>query len=123
MQDLWRSCTSMSNYLAATTFPISVPIRSPEMTISTRRFSWRPCAVSLDATGWLLPNPLAVTEVSAILVGQVFTHSIAALFGELLVVCIAANAVRVAFHIELQSRMSRDDAGHLGQLFASERSQ
>ena len=36
------------------------PITSPETTISTRRFSWRPEAVLLSATGSALPSPTAV---------------------------------------------------------------
>ncbi len=40
-----------SDYLAAIGVPISVPITSPEITSSTRRFCCRPLAVSLDATG------------------------------------------------------------------------
>jgi hypothetical protein len=40
-----------SDYLAAIGVPISVPIISPEITISTRRFCCRPFAVSLEATG------------------------------------------------------------------------
>src|ERR1039457_1149047 len=39
------------HYLIVTTLPISVPITSPEITISTRRFVCRPAAVSLVATG------------------------------------------------------------------------
>src|ERR1022692_4531893 len=38
-------------YLAAADVPISVPITSPEVTSSTRRFCCRPSAVSLEATG------------------------------------------------------------------------
>ena len=45
---------------------ISEPMISPETTSSTRRFCCRPVAVSFDATGWVLPNPLAVTEASEI---------------------------------------------------------
>lgn len=33
------------------------PIASPDNTSSTRRFCWRPSAVSLVATGWVLPRP------------------------------------------------------------------
>jgi hypothetical protein len=40
-----------NNYLAAMGVPISVPITSPEITSSTRRFCCRPSAVSLEATG------------------------------------------------------------------------
>ena len=54
------------NYLTTETLPISVPITSPETTSSTRRFSWRPLALSLEATGWVSPNPLVVTEPDAI---------------------------------------------------------
>jgi hypothetical protein len=43
--------TNPSDYLAAIGVPISVPITSPEITISTRRFCCRPSAVSLEATG------------------------------------------------------------------------
>ena len=38
-------------YLAARGEPISVPMISPETTISTRRFCCRPAAVSFEATG------------------------------------------------------------------------
>lgn len=38
-------------HLTMISFPITVPITSPEITISTRRFCCRPCAVSLEATG------------------------------------------------------------------------
>jgi hypothetical protein len=34
------------------------PITSPETTISTRRFNWRPAAVPLSATGSALPSPV-----------------------------------------------------------------
>src|SRR6266516_6501934 len=34
-----------------------LPIASPEMTISTRRFCWRPSGVSLEATGSVFPKP------------------------------------------------------------------
>src|SRR5258705_12994572 len=37
------------------------PITSPETIISTRRFSLRPAAVLLSATGFPLPKPRAVT--------------------------------------------------------------
>lgn len=40
----------------------SMPMGSPETTSSTRRFCCRPAAVSLEATGPLLPNPIAVTD-------------------------------------------------------------
>ena len=40
-----------SGYLVAMILPIAVPITSPEITISTRRFCWRPSVVSLEATG------------------------------------------------------------------------
>lgn len=39
------------DYLAAIGVPITVPITSPETTISTRRFCCRPSALSLEATG------------------------------------------------------------------------
>lgn len=42
-------------------FPIFPPMTSPETTISTRRFSCRPVAVALSATGVDIPNPCAVT--------------------------------------------------------------
>ena len=38
-----------------------VPITSPETIISTRRFSLRPAAVLLSATGRVLPKPRAIT--------------------------------------------------------------
>jgi hypothetical protein len=57
---------SSSDYLAAIGVPISVPIISPEITISTRRFCCRPCAVSLEATGWDFPKPCVVTDDGAI---------------------------------------------------------
>src|ERR1700730_6930637 len=44
------------------TTPIVVPITSPETTSSTRRFCWRPSAVSFDATGCVLPNSLEVID-------------------------------------------------------------
>ena len=49
----------------ATACPICWPMISPETTSSTRRFCWRPAAVSFEATGWLFPNPLEVTDVPA----------------------------------------------------------
>jgi hypothetical protein len=39
------------DYLAAIGVPISVPIISPEITSSTRRFCCQPCAVSFEAAG------------------------------------------------------------------------
>ncbi len=56
----WRASPSVkeqakppapSDYLDVIGVPISVPITSPEITSSTRRFNCRPSAVSLDATG------------------------------------------------------------------------
>jgi hypothetical protein len=41
-----------------------VPIASPETTSSTLRFAWRPDALSFEATGTLLPKPVAVTELA-----------------------------------------------------------
>jgi hypothetical protein len=56
-----------SDYLCCTSgAPISVPINSPEITSSTRRFCCRPSAVSLEATGWAFPKPRVVTEPVAI---------------------------------------------------------
>src|ERR1035437_9337526 len=46
------------------TTPIVVPITSPETTSSTRRFCWRPSAVSFDATGCVLPNPCDVIDAA-----------------------------------------------------------
>ena len=53
-----------ATYLAAITFPMTVPITSPEMTISTRRFCCRPEAESLEAIGRVSPKPFVVTELS-----------------------------------------------------------
>jgi len=63
-----RPCGSSQaqGYLAAMGVPITVPITSPETTISTRRFCCRPPAVSFEATGCVLPKPFAVTELAAI---------------------------------------------------------
>jgi len=55
-----------SDYLAAIEEPIAVPMISPEITISTRRFCCRPCAVSFEATGWDFPKPSVVTDAGAI---------------------------------------------------------
>src|SRR6202040_1578977 len=41
--------------------PTTFPITSPETIISTRRFSLRPAAVSLSATGSAFPKPWAAT--------------------------------------------------------------
>ena len=46
--------------------PICVPITSPEIIISTRRFCCRPAAVVLSATGFAFPNPVAVTDPGSI---------------------------------------------------------
>src|SRR5580704_17308088 len=40
----------------------AVPMAAPFTTSSTRRLRWRPSAVSLEATGWVLPKPWAVME-------------------------------------------------------------
>jgi hypothetical protein len=45
--------------------PIFVPITSPEMMISTLRFCWRPAGVSLLATGFDFPKPVAVIELGS----------------------------------------------------------
>ena len=42
------------------------PMISPETTSSTRRFCWRPAAVSFVATGMDSPKPFAVTEPAGI---------------------------------------------------------
>src|SRR5260370_31134308 len=39
-----------------------LPMASPLTTSSTRRLRWRPSAVSLEATGCVLPKPWAVIE-------------------------------------------------------------
>src|SRR6266849_3748899 len=46
--------------------PICTPITSPDTTSSTRRFRWRPAAVSFESTGCVFPNPLAEREFIAI---------------------------------------------------------
>ena len=46
--------------------PICVPITSPEIMISTRRFCWRPSFVSLLATGLDFPKPAAVIAEGSI---------------------------------------------------------
>jgi hypothetical protein len=45
------------------------------------------------------------------------------LFGKPLIVLVAADAVGVTFHIQPQTRMPGDDAGHLGQFLARQRPQ
>jgi hypothetical protein len=45
--------------------PIFVPITSPEMMISTRRFCWRFFGVSLLATGLAGPKPCADTDAAS----------------------------------------------------------
>jgi hypothetical protein len=45
--------------------PIFVPITSPEIMISTLRFCCRPAGVSLLATGFDFPNPVALIEFGA----------------------------------------------------------
>jgi len=45
--------------------PIFVPITSPEIMISTLRFCWRPAGVSLLATGFDFPKPVAVIELGS----------------------------------------------------------
>ena len=40
----------------------SFPIDSPDTTSSTRRFSCRPAELSFEATGNVLPNPVAVID-------------------------------------------------------------
>jgi hypothetical protein len=54
----WTICDGLNwdhrltrGYFDAIGLPISLPIRSPEITSSTRRFFCRPAAVSFDATG------------------------------------------------------------------------
>ena len=42
-----------------------IAMMSPEMTSSTRRFCCRPADVSLVATGWPSPKPVAPTEPAA----------------------------------------------------------
>ena len=49
-------------FIAVVAFPIS----SPETTSSTRRFCWRPAAVSFVVTGFVFPKPAAVTLFDAI---------------------------------------------------------
>src|ERR1700739_401989 len=57
---LWRYCgvAALSVVPAATAFPMA----SPLTTSLPRRFLCRPSAVSLEATGWLLPKPFADIE-------------------------------------------------------------
>src|SRR5271166_6189825 len=49
-----------SRFSVATLLPIFPPITSPETMISTRRFSLRPAAVLLSATGLACPSPFEV---------------------------------------------------------------
>ena len=46
--------------------PTFSPITSPETTISTRRFFWRPSLVWLSATGLFIPKPFADNVPSSI---------------------------------------------------------
>jgi hypothetical protein len=39
-----------------------LPMASPDTRSSTLRFCWRPAELSLEATGSVLPKPLALTE-------------------------------------------------------------
>ena len=54
------------------------------------------------------------------LLRQVVAHGSAALFGKLLIVFVAADAVGVTFHIQPQTRVPGDDAGDLGQFLAGQ---
>src|ERR1019366_8795237 len=54
---------------------------------------------------------------------QVIAYRSAALLGKPLIVVVPADAVGVTFHIQPQTRMPGDDAGHLGQLLARQRPQ
>ena len=96
-----------------------VPMASPERTSSTRRFCWRPSGVSLVAMGSVLPNPWASTlaELNALL-DEVVANGLGAVFGELLIVVVAAYAVGVAFYGDVQSRIGQHDAGNFGQALA-----
>ena len=52
--------SDLDNYCSELLVPcIGWPITSPLTTISTRRFCWRPAAVSFEATGPSLPSPTA----------------------------------------------------------------
>ena len=92
---------------------------SPDTTSSTRRFCCRPEAVSLDATGIVFPNPLAVTESSGIPdCGQIIPHRRGAVFRKLLIVVVASDAVGVTFHLHPQPGMPSQNSGHSRQLLA-----
>src|SRR5438128_2057618 len=56
----WLTGTTAGEACSAL-FPTCVPITSPETIISTRRFSLRPLAEVLSATGRVLPRPRATT--------------------------------------------------------------
>src|SRR6201997_894205 len=51
--------------LASAATGLVLPMASPLTTSSTRRLRWRPSAVSLEATGWVLPKPRAVMVLPA----------------------------------------------------------
>ena len=90
---------------------IWVPITSPDTIISTRRFSFRPAAVLLSATGLPLPKAARNYVVDRDpVVHQVVPHRPCPLLRQGLVVGIAADAVGVALNLQTKIGIGEDDA-------------
>jgi len=91
----------------------------PLTTSSTRRLRWRPSAVSLEATGWVLPKPRAVMEdADTPCSARNSRTETGAALGKLLIEFVAADAVGVAFDLKHEAGMRKNDAGDFREFFA-----
>jgi len=87
-----------------------IPIGSPETTTSTRRFYLRPAAVALDATRSAFSDTYRRNSGwRHALRYQIAADCLRPLFREPQVVFVAANAVSMAFHLDLQAGVCEQD--------------
>ena len=76
-----------------------------------RQYRWMPPGCLCRSHGGQIGRRYALRQ-------QVIAHCAGALLGELLVVLVAADAIGVAFQLDLEAGISQQNAGDLGHLFA-----
>ena len=78
----------------------------------------------MEATGKVLPKPLAETELRRhALLHQIIAHRAGTILGQCLIHGIAAHVVRVAADFNVESRVGEQNAGDLCQLLPCTRLQ
>ena len=89
------------------------------MTISTRRFSWRPLAVSFDERGCDFPNPfLAMMSAGNTGLEEIVEHALRARFRQLQIEFLRTDAVGMTFDAQMVTGGHHQYAGNLCQHFA-----